>query len=70
MVYYGNMLCTSNWSIGAIMNEQEIFQYLDALRESGVTNMYGASPYLQDRFDLSKREAREFLMKWMEQFKI
>ena len=22
MVYYGNMLCSSNWSIGAIMNEK------------------------------------------------
>ena len=22
MAYYGNMLCSSNWSIGAIMNER------------------------------------------------
>lgn len=26
------------------------FDYLDALRESGVTNMYGAVPYLQQEF--------------------
>ncbi len=50
-------------------NEQEVFQYLDALRESGVTNMYGAGAFLRDRFDFSKQEAREFLMAWMEQFK-
>ena len=44
------------------------YEYLDALRESGVTNMYGASPYLQDQFDLSKGEAREILMAWMKQY--
>ena len=26
---------------------KQYFDYLDALRESGVTNMYGAVPYLQ-----------------------
>jgi hypothetical protein len=50
-------------------NEQEVFQYLNALRESGMTNMYGAGAFLRDRFDFSKQEAREFLMAWMEQFK-
>ena len=51
-------------------NDQiEVFEYLDTLRESGVTNMYGAGAYLQDRFGFSKQEAREFLKAWMEQFK-
>ena len=51
---------------GKCMNEY--YQYLDALRESGVTNMYGAGAYLQDRFDLSKVEARDILTAWMKQF--
>ena len=51
------------------VNEQEVFQYLDAIRESGMTNMYGAGAFLRDRFDFSKVEAREFLKAWMEQFK-
>jgi len=51
-------------------NDQiEVFQYLDALRESGSTNMFGAGAYLEDRFGFSKREAREFLMAWMKQYK-
>lgn len=29
------------------MNVEKYFDYLDRLRESGVTNMYGAVPYLQ-----------------------
>ncbi len=50
-------------------NDQiEIFEYLDALRESGVINMFSAGVYLQERFNFSKQESREFLMKWMAQY--
>jgi hypothetical protein len=48
--------------------ETQIFNYLDNLRESGVTNMFGAGIYLQEEFGLGKREAREFLLKWINQF--
>ena len=47
----------------------EYFSYLDELRESGVTNMFGASPYLQEEFGLSRYEARDVLSAWMKQFK-
>jgi len=46
----------------------EYFEYLDDLRESGVTNMFGAAPYLQEAFGLSRYEARDVLLKWMETF--
>lgn len=46
----------------------EYFEYLDNLRESGVTNMFGAAPYLQQAFGLSRYEARDVLLKWMETF--
>ena len=45
-----------------------MFQYLDDLRESGVVNMFGAAPYLQDEFGLNKYEARAILCEWMETF--
>jgi hypothetical protein len=44
------------------------FDFLVALRDSGATNMFGASPYLQDAFGLSKSEARKVLSKWMKSF--
>lgn len=47
----------------------EYFSYLDVLRESGVTNMFGASPYLQREFGLDRREAQKVLKAWMESFK-
>ncbi len=46
--------------------EKDMFIYLDELRDSGVTNMFGAAPYLQREFGLEKREAREILAKWMQ----
>ena len=43
-------------------------EFLDDLRESGETNMFGATPYLQDEFDLSKEDARLVLQYWMKSF--
>lgn len=47
---------------------KECFEYLDQLRESGVTNMYGCGPYLQEAFELSKYEARDIAIEWMKQY--
>lgn len=44
---------------------EKIFDYLEALRESGATNMFGAAPYVEQEFGVSRREARELLLKWM-----
>ena len=44
------------------------FEFLNELRESGQINMFGAPRVLQDEFGLEKREAREIVSAWMEQF--
>ena len=49
--------------------QQDYFDYLVELRDSGVTNMWGAGPYLEDEFDLSKSEAKEVLASWIKSFK-
>ena len=41
---------------------------MDELRESGATNMFGAAPYLQREFSLTKAEASEIVMTWMTTF--
>lgn len=48
----------------------EHLKYLDNLRESGVTNMYGAGQYLSAEFsELSEwRNAKTVLRYWMESF--
>lgn len=47
---------------------QEHLEFLDNLRASGETNMFGAAPYLEDQFKLSKKDAREVLAHWMKTF--
>lgn len=46
--------------------KETYFEYLDGLRDSGVTNMFGAAPYLQDAFGLNRHEAKAILLEWME----
>jgi hypothetical protein len=46
----------------------QYYEYLDFLRKSGVTNMFGAAPYLEDRFDLSRQQAKSILIEWMKHF--
>ena len=48
--------------------DDEILEYLDELRESGVTNMYGAAPYVEADFDMDIRDARTALSYWMKTF--
>lgn len=47
-------------------NVREEYLYLNRLRESGETNMFGASPYLRMEFGLDKREASKILSDWMQ----
>jgi len=42
--------------------------YLDELRESGVTNMFGASSYVEEEFSLNHKEASSILIYWMKSF--
>lgn len=49
-------------------NKEEVFAFLDLLRESGETNMYGAGPYVEDTFGCDRRDARKLVIEWMETF--
>jgi len=46
----------------------EVYKYLVMLRNSGETNMWGATPYLEDAFNLSSQEARNALLGWIKSF--
>lgn len=46
-------------------DKKEVFQFLEDLRESGATNMFGAAPYLEDEFGMTRADAREWLREWM-----
>jgi len=44
------------------------YEYLEELRQSGETNMFGATPYLQDQFGLDRNEASLILKDWMDNY--
>lgn len=39
--------------------------YLNRLRESGITNMWGSPKYIEDAFDLNKKDAQAIVSSWM-----
>ena len=46
--------------------EQHYYDYLENLRQSGATNMYGARQYLCAAFPLSTDDAGRILKDWMD----
>jgi len=49
--------------------DEEHLVFLDELRESGETNMWGAVPYLMADFeDLTKKQAGDIHTYWMKTF--
>ena len=46
----------------------EYYVYLEELRQSGITNMFGAAPYLQEAYGLNPREASKVLGNWMDNY--
>ena len=49
-------------------SQNEVNIFLDILRSSGATNMFGARPYIQEHFGVSKHQASDFLKEWMQTF--
>lgn len=48
--------------------EKKVLNYLNELRDSGETNMFGARPYIIRKFPVSSDEAKRLLMLWMHNF--
>ena len=48
---------------------KNVFSYLNELRDNGKTNMFGATPYIVNEFNMDKRTAANYLILWMQSFK-
>lgn len=48
-----------------IKETRKYFLYLEWLRRSGQTNMFGAVPYLVEEFHIPKQKAKDILTDWM-----
>ena len=49
-------------------SQDEVNVFLDSLRQSGITNMYGAGEYIQEMYEVDKKTAGKFLSEWMRTF--
>jgi len=52
------------------IDNSKYFQILDAIRDSGKMNMYGAPSWLVENCDLTKDQAKEVFTAWTETFRI
>ena len=50
------------------LDTTKILKYLDQLRESGEVNMFGSAAYVQEEFELSRKDAQRVVEEWMRQF--
>jgi len=48
--------------------KEQVYNFLHILRLSGITNMYGAGPYLQETFGFTKYDANSYLNSWMNDY--
>ena len=45
-----------------------MLRFIAGLSQTGVTNMFGAGPYLEREFGLDRNEAKEVLLNWMRSY--
>jgi hypothetical protein len=53
-----------NTQLGKVLT-QEHHDYLIRLRDSGVTNMWGATPYIEREFGVPYVDAKTILLEWI-----
>ena len=54
-----------DWHKSPVWEDEEIYDYLDELRESGRTNMMAAGRYLQQEYGMDRGQAKRILLAWM-----
>lgn len=50
------------------MTDNKYWIFLENLRRSGVTNMFGSASYVVDEFGVSHNEAVKIVCNWMENY--
>ena len=50
------------------MTDNKHWIFLERLRRSGVVNMYGSAPYLEEAFGMERQEAVRVVSEWMKNY--
>jgi hypothetical protein len=51
-----------------VENLEEMLYFLDDLRESGITNMFGGAAFVHENFDVTRQQSCDVLVYWMKTF--
>jgi len=46
--------------------EEEVFGFLEMLKDSSHVNMLGATPYMQEHLEMNYRVARKWMLRWID----
>lgn len=49
-------------------SKEEIFTFLNYVRETGAVNMFEGGRLIQEQYGLSRYEARDILLEWMKTY--
>jgi len=52
----------------ALKKYEGVLLFLDSLRESGIVNMFGATPYITETYGFNKDKSKDLLKFWMDTF--
>lgn len=47
---------------------EEYYKFLEAIRRTGVCNMWGASIYLVEAYQMSEQLSKDILVNWIENY--
>lgn len=51
------------------MTDNKYWIFLEMLRRSGLVNMFGSAPYVEQEFGVSHKEAMKIVADWMKNYK-
>tara|TARA_R100000664_G_scaffold12249_1_gene19725 strand:- start:8357 stop:8527 length:171 start_codon:yes stop_codon:yes gene_type:complete len=51
------------------VTRQDVFQYLNSLRKHGMANMMKANKFIVERFNITEKQAREYISNWIKEEK-
>jgi hypothetical protein len=49
-------------------SKDEMFDFLDTVRESGAINMFEGGRLIQEQYGLDRNEARDIVVEWMKTY--
>lgn len=54
--------------INPVPSQEDVNVFLDSVRKAGAVNMFGAAPFIVEQYGVTKHQAKDMLLVWMDTF--